>query len=65
MTRSVTALGRLSLIGVVGRWGLLEVTDAGVVEEHHAGGVDLYAAGCPSDPELVAVGGQLPPMDSS
>ena len=40
--------------------GQLEVPDDRVVDELDAGGVDPDVVGGPSDPELVAAGGQLP-----
>src|SRR6266571_6784138 len=40
--------------------GEIEVPDDGVVDELDAGGVDPDVVGGPSDPELVAAGGQLP-----
>jgi hypothetical protein len=38
----------------------LEVSDYGMVEELDAVGVDPDVVGGPSDPELLAAGGQLP-----
>jgi len=57
-------VGEQALTGIGGDGEGLEreikVPDDWVVDELDAGGVDLDVVGGPSDPELVAAGGQLP-----
>ena len=56
-------VGEQALTGIGGQRERLEcqlkVPDDRVVEELHAGGVDPDVVGGPTDPELVAAGGQL------